>query len=133
MRATIVAGIAMSALAGCGGSTPSQPAPTDAAVLERQKQAFIEALKPRRAERPIIAVIALNDATETTDFLLTHAVLKRADVADVQAVAPRAGRVLLYPALQVDGAQDLASFDQAHPDGADYVIVPAMSNENDPE
>jgi putative intracellular protease/amidase len=123
----------MFALAACGRSTPSPPAPADPAILEAQKQAFIEALRPRRAGRPDIAVIALNDATETTDFLLTHAVLKRADVADVQAVAPRAGRVRLYPALQVNGAQDLASFDQSHPDGADYVIVPAMKNDDDPE
>jgi putative intracellular protease/amidase len=123
----------MLSLAGCTDSIPAPPAFADAATLEQQKQAFVDALKPRRPERPVIAVIALNDATETTDFLLTHAVLKRADVADVQAVAPRAGRVRLYPALQVDGAQDLASFDRTHPDGADYVIVPAMSDPDDPE
>jgi putative intracellular protease/amidase len=136
MRALItgllITSLTMSMLAGCGDSIAPAP-PTDAATLEREKQAFIDALKPRREGRPVIAILALNDATETTDFLLTHAVLKRADVADVQAVAPRAGRVLLYPALQIDGAQDLASFDQAHPSGADYVVVPAMSDNNNPE
>ena len=67
-----------------------------------------------------------------TDFLLPHAVLQRAGVADVHAVAPRRGRVLLYPALQVEVAQDLAGFDRAHPAGADYVIVPAMQRRRRP-
>ena len=29
-------------------------------------------------------------------------------------------------------AQDLASFDRAYPSGADYVIVPAMRDDNNP-
>jgi putative intracellular protease/amidase len=118
--------IALFALAGCGSDVPPAP-PTDAAVTEEQAAAFVEAIKPRRAGRPVIAVVARNEGTETTDFLLTHAVLQRADIADVHAVAPRSGPVSLYPALQVQVTQDLASFDQAYPNGADYVIVPAMS------
>jgi len=101
-------------------------------MRERQAQAFVEALKPRRPGRPVIAVLALNEGTEITDFLLPHAVLQRAGVADVQAVAPRRGPVTLYPALQVEVAQDLAGFDRSHPSGADYVIVPAMEPDNDP-
>lgn len=38
----------------------------------------------------------------------------------------------LYPALEVEVAQDLAGFDAAHPAGADYVIVPAMDDADDP-
>jgi len=53
-------------------------------------------------------------------------------VADVQVVAPRRGRVALYPALQVEAAQDLVDFDGAHPSGADYVVVPAMLTDDDP-
>jgi len=105
--------------------------PVDAAGNERQAQAFVEALKPRRPGRPLIVVLARNEATETTDFLLPHAVLQRAGVADVLAVAPRRGRVSLYPALEVEVAQDFAGFDQAHPAGADYVIVPAMLDEKE--
>jgi transcriptional regulator GlxA family with amidase domain len=89
-------------------------------------------MRPRRAGRPVIAVLARNDATEMTDFLLPHAVLRRAGVADVQAVAPRGGTVRLYPAFEVDGVQDFAAFDEAHPAGSDYVIVPAMSRDDDP-
>ena len=117
---------------GCGAGVPRPPAQADATVAERRAQAFVEALKPRRAERPVIAIVALNEGTEMTDFLLPHAVLQRSGVADVQPVAPRRGRVLLYPALQAEVAQDLASFDQVYPSGADYVVVPAMRDDNNP-
>ncbi len=120
------------AIAGCGGSDPVPRAQPDAARSEQQLRAFVEAMKPRRTERPVIVVLARNGGTETTDFLLTHAVLQRAGVAEVHAVAPRRGRVSLYPVLEVDVAEDLASFDRAHPSGADYVIVPAMDDEAEP-
>jgi len=129
----LAAGLAALALAGCDAGVQVPPAQVDAAASERQAQAFVEALKPRRAGRPVIAVLARNEATEITDFLLPHAVLQRAGVADVHAVAPRRGRVSLYPALQVELAQDFASFDKAYPSGADYVIVPAMLDERDPD
>ncbi len=119
--------VTLLALAGCGADVPPAP-PADAAAAEQQAQAFIEAIKPRGADKPVIAIVALNEGTEITDFLLTHAVLQRADIAEVLAVAPRSGRVSLYPALQVEVAQDFAGFDKAHPNGADYVIVPAMSD-----
>jgi len=37
--------------------------------------------------RPLIAIIGINDATETTDYLLPLGVLRRADVADVVSLA----------------------------------------------
>lgn len=119
-------------LVSCGYREPLPPAPTDAAESERELQAFVESLKPRRSGKPVIVIVALNDSTETTDFLLTHAVLQRAGVAEVFAVAPRAGRVTLYPALEVDGVLGFTAFDKARPAGADYVIVPAMSIDDDP-
>jgi putative intracellular protease/amidase len=123
--------VAALTLAGCGERVPPPP-PADAAITERQASAFVEALKPRRPGRPVVAIVALNEGTEITDFLLPYAVLQRSGAADVQAVAPRAGRVALYPALEIDGVQDLAAFDKAHPAGADYVIVPAMRRDDDP-
>jgi transcriptional regulator GlxA family with amidase domain len=132
MRALIGTVIAAFVLAGCGDRVPLPPAQANAAMAERQAQEFVRALKPRRPGRPVVAVVALNEGTETTDFLLTHAVLQRAGVADVQAVAPRSGRVSLYPALQIEGAHDFATFDQAYPSGADYVIVPAMRDDDHP-
>lgn len=124
-KAMLVAGVAL--LATTVGAAPPMAntahAPAD----------FIEALRPEPGRRPVVAVLALNDRTEMTDLLLPHAVLKRADVAEVQIVAPRAGAVKLFPALQVDGALSFESFAQRHPAGADYVIVPAMDPDDDPD
>lgn len=116
------------ALTASGAAVP--PADNDAATFGQQGRAFVDGMKPQRPGKPVIAVLALNEGTEMTDFLLTHAVLRRSGVADVQAVAPRRGRVSLYPALDVQVAQDLAEFDRQHPSGADYVIVPAMQDDN---
>ncbi|HEX7115040.1 MAG TPA: DJ-1/PfpI family protein [Steroidobacter sp.] len=116
---------------GCGAQSGS-PANTDPVEAERQARAFVEALQPSEPGKPIVAVVARNEATETTDFLLTHAVLKRSGVADVHAVAPRRGRVQLYPVLQVEVDEDFAEFEKAYPSGADYVIVPAMDDADDP-
>ncbi len=132
VRALIMASIAALGPAGCGTTPPVPPPQGDAAITEREKQAFIEALRPLQEGPPVIAVLALNEGTEMTDLLLPHAVLERAGIADVQVVAPRRGPVTLYPALQVEVGQDLAAFDQAHPSGADYVIVPAMEPDDDP-
>lgn len=128
----IVSSIAGLFLAACGAGAKMPPAPSDQALREHQTQAFVNAMKPRHAGRPVVAIAALNEGTETTDFLLTHAVLQRADVADVKAVAPRRGRVELFPAFQVEVPEDFEGFDRAHPSGADYVVVPAMSDDADP-
>jgi putative intracellular protease/amidase len=131
-RAFIGTIIATLTLLGCAGDAPPPAATADAATSEQQAQAFVEALKPRRSGRPVIVMLARNEATETTDFLLPHALLQRADIADVHTVAPRIGPVTLYPTLQVEVAQDLAGFDKNYPKGADYVIVPAMDDADDP-
>lgn len=44
---------------------------------------------------PVIAVLALNEGTETTDFLVPHAVLRQARVGVVESVAPQPGPVVL--------------------------------------
>lgn len=80
---------------------------------------------------PVIAVLALNEGTETTDFLVPHAVLRQARVGVVEAVAPQPGPVVLMPALEVEGVRDFASFDAAYPAGADIVVVPAMHRDDD--
>lgn len=128
----IIALVAVLSIAACSSGAALPPAPADPALREQQTQAFVEAMQPRRPGRPVVAIVALNEGTETTDFLLTHAVLQRADVADVQAVASRRGRVDLFPALQVDLQQDFEGFDRIHPSGADYVVVPAMRDDADP-
>jgi len=62
-------------LAACSGGVPVPPAQADAATSAEQQQAFVRALQPRHARKPVIAVLALNAGTEITDFMLSHAVL----------------------------------------------------------
>jgi putative intracellular protease/amidase len=102
------------------------------AITAQEAEATIASLKPPKRQRPLIAIIGINDATETTDYLLPYGILKRADVADVVAVATGPGPVTLYPALRVMPDATVAVFDARHPDGADYLIVPAMSRDDDP-
>ena len=53
-------------------------------------------------------------------------------MADVLAVATKPGPVKLYPALQVEPQSTTDDFDNRFPEGADYVIVPAMIRDDDP-
>jgi transcriptional regulator GlxA family with amidase domain len=108
-------------------------APSDGAppIAEEERAATLAALKPPKRRRPLIAIIGINDATETTDYLMPYGILRRADVADVVAVATDRGPVTLFPALKVAPDMTVAEFNERHPDGADYVIVPAMSRDDD--
>ena len=112
------------------------PAPSVAApppIAQDERDATIAALKPPKRQRPLIAIIGINDATETTDYLMPYGILKRADVADIVTLATRPGPMTLFPALKIEPQATIAEFDARHPDGADYVIVPAMSRDDDPE
>src|SRR5512145_1210318 len=76
------------ALAPRGGPAP---APAAAAIDDAEHARTIEAMRPQRkrpsGERPVIAILALNEATEITDLLVPYGVLRRADVGDVSVVA----------------------------------------------
>src|SRR5690606_727210 len=65
-------------------------------------------------------------------YLMPYGILRRADVADVVAAATSSGPVTLYPALKVEPQATVAAFDAHYPEGADYVIVPAMHRDDDP-
>lgn len=101
-------------------------------VPRQEAAATLAALKPPKRPRPLITIIGINDSTETTDYLMPYGVLQRSAVADVVALATGPGPVKLYPALEVEPQATVAEFDAQHPDGADYVIVPAMSRDRDP-
>jgi putative intracellular protease/amidase len=101
-------------------------------IAKEEADATLVALKPPKRQRPLIAIVGINDATETTDYLMPYGILRRADVADVVALATKPGPVKLYPAFKVVPDMTVADFDTRHPDGADYVIVPAMSRDDDP-
>ncbi len=101
------------------------------AIDSQEAEAAVAALKPPKRERPLVAIVGINDATETTDYLMPYGILRRADVADVVALATEPGPVKLFPALQVEPDATVAEFDAQHPEGADYVIVPAMMRDDD--
>ncbi|AJP59399.1 hypothetical protein UC34_03960 [Pandoraea vervacti] len=100
----------------------------DAATQARRELLDALASRPRQ---PVVAVIASNEGTETTDFLVPYAVLRRAGIAQVEAVAVESGEVTLMPALRIAPDTSLADFDARHPNGADIVIVPAMHVDDD--
>jgi len=123
-------------LAAIGGTwlflLPGSPAQgTAPAISKDETGASLAALKPPKRKRPLIAIVGINEMSETTDYLMPYGILARADVADVLALATQPGPVTLYPALKVQPHATIAEFDAAHPGGADYVIVPAMSREDD--
>ena len=111
---------------------PTSSVAVPPAIAQDEHDAMIAALKPPKRQRPLIAIIGINDATETTDYLMPYGILKRADVADVVTLATAPGPVTLFPTLKVEPHATIAEFDAQHPDGADYVIVPAMTREDDP-
>ncbi len=129
-------GIVLVGVAGFSGWILTRPAASNTAaappIAPEEVEATLAALQPPKRARPVIAVIGINDATETTDYVMPTGILRRADVADVLLVATQPGRVALYPALTVEPDTTVAEFDARHPDGADYVIVPAMSRDDDP-
>jgi putative intracellular protease/amidase len=101
-------------------------------VSQQEYAATLAALKPPKRERPIIAIVGANEGTEMTDYLMPYGLLKRSGVADVFALSTKPGPVSLYPVFKVDPRATIADFDAQHPDGADYVIVPAMKRTDDP-
>ncbi|MEZ0171242.1 DJ-1/PfpI family protein [Microvirga sp. TS319] len=111
---------------------PAPPAKSAPPIPDDEAEAILSALKPPKRPRPLIAVIGINDATETTDYLMPTGILRRADVAHVVALATKAGPVTLFPVLTVEPDATVADFDARYPDGADYVVVPAMSRDDDP-
>ncbi|ARP76958.1 DJ-1/PfpI family protein [Bordetella genomosp. 6] len=111
------------------------PAPAGLAgppVAAGETTALLASLAPTRRHRPLIAVVGINDATETTDYLVPTGILRRADVADVVTLATGPGPVTLFPALAIEADATIGAFDARNPAGADYVIVPAMSRDDDP-
>lgn len=125
---TLLAAIGATWLLLLPAAPASGPAP---AISSDETEATLAALKPPKRKRPLIAIVGINDMSETTDYLMPYGILARADVADVLTLSTQPGPVTLYPALKVQPHATIAEFDAAHPDGADYVIVPAMSRDDD--
>ena len=105
-------------------------------IADAASNTQVEKIAPYRARfgrsRPIVAIIGENGGTELTDFVIPFGVLSRAAVADVIAVATLPGVVKMFPALQIHPQATIRQFDLRFPDGADYLIVPAIMNANEP-
>jgi putative intracellular protease/amidase len=114
-------------------SLPLPPPPAIAPpIAPDEMDATIASLKPPKRARPLIAIVGVNEGTEVTDYLMPYGILRRADIADVLALSTKPGPVALYPALKVQAQATIGEFDAKYPEGADYVIVPAMHRDDDP-
>src|SRR5215831_14657678 len=108
-------------------SLPAAPSAAAAPpIAGEEADATLAALKPPKRQRPLIAIVGINQQTETTDYLMPYGILRRAGIADVMLLATEPGPVKLFPVLTVEPDATIAAFDKQHSDGADYVIVPAM-------
>ncbi|WDZ81718.1 DJ-1/PfpI family protein (plasmid) [Ensifer adhaerens] len=110
-------------------AAPSVLAP----ISVEEHTATINAMRPPKRQRPVVAVIGQNEGAEITDFVVPYGVLARSGLADVIPVAPRDGAIKLTPALSVAADASTAEFDRRFPDGADYVIVPKIEDSADPQ
>lgn len=79
--------------------------------------------------RPLVVVVGENAGTELVDFMIPYGILAESGVADVRALATAAGPLQLRPALRIQAPQTIDEFDVADPLGADYVVVPAFTDE----
>ncbi len=83
--------------------------------------------------RPVVAIMADPEGTETTDLLAPYAVLAESGAIEVRIISPTAAPVRLMPGLAwVKPHETWAQFDAHHPRGADMVIVPFMMEVKDP-
>ena len=82
--------------------------------------------------RPVIAIIGENSGTELVDFVIPYGVLTQSGAAEVVTVATRSGVLNMRLALKIQPQTTIDRFDAHFPDGADYVIVPAVVKSADP-
>lgn len=82
-------------------------------------------------QRPVIAVIGENSGTELVDFVVPYGLLAQADIAEVISVATQSGPLQFLPSLHIQPNATAAEFDKRYPEGADYLIVPAVRNPED--
>jgi len=82
--------------------------------------------------RPVVAIVGENAGTELTDFAIPYGVLARSGAAEIVTVSTQPGVLRMRPALRVQADATIAEFDSRFPQGADYVVVPAVVKFNDP-
>jgi putative intracellular protease/amidase len=120
-------------LALVGASTLPVSAQQSAIIKDADNMA-IPRYEPRFGrQRPVIAVVGFNAATEVTDYVVPYGVLAESGVADVVALGTSDGPIRMKPALRFQAQATIHVFNERYPDGADYVVVPNVyEGENDP-
>jgi len=129
-RRLFLMGIVYGSVAACSIEKSSGDAPVPAIISAEEQRETIAGLRPPKRQRPVVAIVADNRGSETTDLMIPYAVLTRSGVADVIVVAPDPSPIALMPALSIQPQSTLGAFDGAYPDGADYVIVPAFHHDD---
>jgi putative intracellular protease/amidase len=111
-----------------------------AAIDATEHGRTINLMRPPKRERPVIAIVANNEATEVTDLMVPYGVLGRAGVAEVLVVAETDAPIHIFPISRLGSGEELftidpqltfAAFYARYPEGADYVIVPAILPRDD--
>jgi putative intracellular protease/amidase len=115
--------------ASCASAPPSQETTaTSGSPTER-----IEPYRPHVGrQRPVIAIVGVNSGAELIDYIIPFGILKQADVGEIVTVATEPGPMTMRPALRIQPEDSVAAFDARFPEGADYVVVPAVVRRDDP-
>jgi putative intracellular protease/amidase len=109
-----------------GGASVNTPAQASADPLPAYQPRF-------GRSKPVVAVVAENFYTELTDYVVPYGILAASGAADVIALATQPGPIRMFPApMNIQPQATTAAFDSRHPEGADYVIVPAVHRDDDP-
>lgn len=121
---------ACAGVAACASGRIQHRAWTPGTLTAAEQADTIAGLRPPKRARPVVAIVADNRGSETTDLMIPYGVLKRSGLADVSVVAPDPSPIALMPALSIRPQATLEAFDRDHPGGADYVIVPAFHHDD---
>lgn len=136
-RSAILGAVTAAALLLIGCAAPPPPPEAEVAGTPdatEDQPSSIPAHQPRPGrDRPVVAVLAHHEGAEVTDFVVPHGILATSGVADVVAVGTGEGPIEMMPALTIEADLSTEGFDRQYPEGADYVIVPAVHRPDAPE
>lgn len=126
------AAVAAFVFVGCAAVQTNSPAAQKTALADSAITS-IDPYQPRFDRvRPVVAVLGHSGGAEVTDFVVPYGVLAASGEADVVAVSTEAGPIEMLPALTIEPDATIEEFDRRYPEGADYVIVPAVHEASDP-
>jgi putative intracellular protease/amidase len=134
-RARIILLSAVSLIVGCGSVATGRTsaAPQQQSIAAQAGDERITSYHARFGRtRPVIAIVGENSGTELTDYVIPYGILRQADVGEVVPIATEVGPMTMRPALRLQPQGSIADFDARYPEGADYVVVPAVVRRDDP-